>query len=156
MGAVSVDHLEATRRSDLIQLAESSTFGVMLPCSGFHLDDDYADARTFIDAGGALAIASNYNPGSAPTPSMPFTIALACRKLKLTPAEAITCATHNPACLLGLEQEVGSIEVGRRADVQLLDCTDERVEKVFRAAKDSRRLLTDEEIYEVIGEAPAG
>jgi imidazolonepropionase len=126
MGAVSVDHLEATKPADLSLLAESSTFGVVLPCSGFHLDDAFAPARRFVDAGGALAIATNYNPGSAPTPSMPFTIALACRKLRLSPAEAITCATYNPACLLGLEDEIGSIEVGRRADLQLLDCADER------------------------------
>jgi len=126
LGAVSVDHLEATTPGDLEQLADSSTFGVALPCSGFHLDDAYAPARRFIDAGGALAIATNYNPGSAPTPSMPFTIALACRKLRLTPAEAITCATYNPACLLGIEDQTGSIEVGKRADLQLLDGSDER------------------------------
>jgi len=126
MGAVSVDHMEATSPEDLEQLAASSTFGVALPCSGFHLNDGYAPARQFVDAGGALAIATNFNPGSSPTPSMPFTIALSCRRLGLTPAEAITCATHNPAVLLGLQEEVGSIEVGKRADLQLLDCNDER------------------------------
>jgi imidazolonepropionase len=126
MGAVSVDHLERVTPADLRQLAESSTFGVALPCSGFHLDDAYAPARAFIDAGGALAIATNYNPGSAPTPSMPFTIALACRKLGLTVAEAITCATYNPAVLLGIDERVGSIEPGKRADLQLLDTDDER------------------------------
>lgn len=126
MGAVSVDHLETTITDDLELLAESSTFGVMLPCSGFHLGDGYAPARRFVDAGGALALASNYNPGSAPTPSMPFTIALACRALRLTPAEAITCATYNPAVVLGLQDQIGSIEPGKRADVQLLDASDER------------------------------
>ncbi|MHC5113787.1 MAG: imidazolonepropionase [Planctomycetota bacterium] len=126
LGAVSVDHLEATTGEDIVQLANSSTFGVMLPCSGFHLQDKYAPARRFVDEGGALAIATNYNPGSAPTPSMPFTIALACRRLKLSPAEAITCATWNPAVLLGVQDSVGSLEVGKRADLQLLDCSDER------------------------------
>jgi imidazolonepropionase len=126
MGVVSVDHLEATTDEDLELLADSSTFGVALPCSGFHLDDRYARARGFVDAGGALAIASNYNPGSAPTPSVPFTIALACRKLRLTPAEAIAAATYNAACVLGLEGELGSIEPGKRASVQLLDSSDER------------------------------
>jgi len=133
MGAVSVDHLEASTQDDLELLAESSTFGVVLPCCAFHLDDHYAPARQFADAGGALAIATNYNPGSAPTPSMPFIIALACRKLRLTPAEAITCATYNPACVLGMESELGSIEPGKRASVQLLDCTDER-ELAFEVA----------------------
>src|SRR5262245_60194153 len=126
MGAVSVDHLEVITPKDLEQLARSRTIGVMLPASGFHLDGRYAPARPLIDAGGALAIATNYNPGSAPSPSMPFTIALACRKLRLTPAEAITAATFNAACVLGMEYVVGSIEVGKRADLQLLDMTDER------------------------------
>lgn len=126
MGATSVDHLEATTPSDLLQLAHSSTIGVALPCTGFHLDDRYAPARELVDAGGALAIATNYNPGSAPTPSMPFAIALACRMLTLTPAEAITAATYNAACVLKLEGEVGSIAPDMRANVQLLDVEDER------------------------------
>ncbi len=100
--------------------------GVALPGSGFHLDDRYAPARRFIDEGGMLALATNYNPGSSPTMSMPFAIALACRKLRLTPLEAITCSTFNAACVLGLQGEVGSLEVGKRADLQVLDCTDER------------------------------
>ena len=126
MNAISVDHLEATTDDDLHHLAASETIGVALPACGFHLDDRYAPARQFIDAGGALAIATNYNPGSAPTPSMPFVIALACRKLGLTPAEAITASTINPACVLGLQDQLGSIQVGKRADLQLLNYTDER------------------------------
>jgi imidazolonepropionase len=126
MGAVSVDHLEAAAPKDLEHLARSETIGVALPCAGFHLDGKYAPARELIDGGGALAIATNYNPGSAPTPSMPFTIALACRKLRLTVAEAITCATVNAACVLGMQFEAGSIEEGMRADVQVLDTVDER------------------------------
>lgn len=126
LGAVSVDHLEATTPDDLTYLAKSETMGVVLPACGFHLDDRYAPARAFVDAGGALAIATNYNPGSAPTPSMPFVIALACRKLELTPAEAIAAATINAACVLGLQNQLGTIEVGKRADLQLLDAADER------------------------------
>lgn len=126
MGAVSVDHLEAATPKDIEHLARSQTVGVLLPCSGFQLDGRYAPARALIDAGGAVAIASNYNPGSAPSPSMPFTIALACRRLKMTAAEAITACTWNAACVLGLQDRIGSIEVGKRADLQLLDCADER------------------------------
>lgn len=126
MGAVSVDHLEAITPKDLEHLAHSRTMGVMLPCVGFHLDDRYGPGRAFVDAGGALAIATNFNPGSAPTLSMPFVIALACRKLHLTAAEAITASTYNAACVLGLAHLVGSIEVGKRADLQLLDASDER------------------------------
>ena len=126
MGAASVDHLESTMITELKRLAGSDTIGVALPASGFHLDDAFAPGRNLVDFGGALAIATNYNPGSAPTPSMPFTIALACRKLRLTPAEAIVCSTYNAACVLGLESEVGSVEPGKRADLQVLDCADER------------------------------
>jgi imidazolonepropionase len=126
MGARSVDHLEATTPADLECLARSDSIGVVLPACGFHLDDRYAPARQLVDAGGALAIATDYNPGSAPTPSMPFVIALACRKLKLSAAEAIVASTVNAACVLGLQDELGSIETGKRADLQLLDCRDHR------------------------------
>jgi len=126
LGAVSVDHLEATTPKDLEHLAHSKTIGVMLPCAGFHLDGRYAPARALIDAGGAVALATNFNPGSAPTPSMPFVIALACRKLRMTPAEAITASTWNAACALQVQDRVGSLEVGKRADLQLLDSFDER------------------------------
>ncbi|MEE8458503.1 MAG: amidohydrolase family protein, partial [Phycisphaerales bacterium] len=126
MGAVSVDHLEATTPVDLELLAASPTIGVALPASGFQLDDRYMSGRALVDAGGVLAMATNYNPGSAPTPSMAFVIALACRKLGLTPAEAIAAATINAACVLGLQGKVGSIEPSKRADMQLMDFTDER------------------------------
>lgn len=126
LGAISVDHLEASTPADLEALAKSETIGVVLPACGFHLNDRYAPARQFIDAGGALALATNYNPGSAPTPSIPFVIALACRKLGLTPAEAITATTFNAACVLRLQHEVGSLQPGLRADLQMLDGPDER------------------------------
>ena len=126
LGARSVDHLAATTPRDLEYLAASETIGVALPACGFHLDGRYASGRAFIDAGGALAIGTDYNPGSAPCPSMPFVVALACRRLGLTPQEAITAATINAACVLALADEVGSIEVGKSADLQLLHGRDER------------------------------
>lgn len=125
LGALSVDHLEATTPDDLKRLAESETFGVMLPVCGFHLDGRYANGRGFLDRGGKLCIATNYNPGSAPCPSMPFAIALAVRHLKLTAAEAIGAATINPAALLGFTDR-GFIAPGARADLILLRHTDER------------------------------
>jgi imidazolonepropionase len=140
MGADSVDHLEAIVPGDLEHLVHSNTMAVTLPCSGFFLDDRYAPAREIIDSGGALAIATNYNPGSAPSPSMPFSIALACRKLNLTATEAIVATTYNAACVLRLEDEVGSIEPGKRADIQLLDCTDER-ELGYEVASAGPRLV---------------
>jgi imidazolonepropionase len=126
MGAVSVDHLEAIDEADLLPLARSRTIAVLLPCCGFHLDDRYAPARRLVDGGAAVALATNFNPGSAPTPSMPLVLALAVRKLGLTAAEAITAATHNAACVLGMDGRAGSIDAGRRADLQLWDCADER------------------------------
>ncbi|HMN97028.1 MAG TPA: imidazolonepropionase [Phycisphaerales bacterium] len=126
MGAATVDHLEAITASDMQHLARSETIAVLLPVSGFHLDDRYAPARDLIDCGAAVAIATNCNPGSAPSPSMAFAIGLASRKLRMTPAEAIVAATYNAACVLDLQDEVGSIETGKRADLQLLDLRDER------------------------------
>jgi imidazolonepropionase len=126
LGAKSVDHLEATPPDVLGRLARSATTAVLLPASGFHLDDRYADARQLLDAGGKLVLASNYNPGSAPSPSMAFVIALAVRKLELTVAEAIQATTSAPAHLLGLHDR-GRIAPGARADLLLLRHRDERL-----------------------------
>jgi imidazolonepropionase len=125
-GALSVDHLEASIAADLQALAHSETIGVLLPVSGYHLGEGYASGRTLVDLGAAIAIATNFNPGSAPTPSLPFAIHLAVNHCRLTPAEAIMAATFNAACVLGLQDEIGSIEVGKRADLVLLDTVDER------------------------------
>ena len=125
LGALSVDHLEASTREDLEHLAQSETFGVMLPCSGFHTDGRYGDGRRFLDAGGKLVVATNVNPGSAPCSSMPMAVALAVRSLGITAAEAITACTANAAALLGLTDR-GSIAVGKRADLVLLRWRDER------------------------------
>jgi imidazolonepropionase len=128
LSAVSVDHLEASGPGQLTALAQAeNTFGVALPICGLHVDDRYAPARAFIDAAptSKLAIATNFNPGSAPCGSMPMAIALAVRKCGLTPAEAITAATVNPACLLGFNDR-GAIAPGLRADLVLMRHTDER------------------------------
>ena len=126
LGARSVDHLEATTAADLRLLAASPAFGVILPATGFHTDGGFARAREFVDGGGALALATNCNPGSAPTHSVPFAIALACRGCGLTPAEAITAATANAATLLGCDDR-GTIAAGQRADLVLLRHRDERL-----------------------------
>ena len=126
MGARSVDHLEATTPEDVKLIGSSETIAVLLPASGFSLDQRYAPGRALIDAGAAVAIATNYNPGSAPSPSMPMTISLATRRAGLLPAEAIAAATRNAACVLGLDQSHGRIEAGYQADLQVLDSRDER------------------------------
>ncbi len=125
LGALSVDHLEATGPGSLASLARSDTMGVMLPCSGFHVDGRYGDGRAFIDAGGALALATNVNPGSAPCLSMPMAIALAVRNLGITVAEAITASTANAAHLLGYADQ-GALATGQRADLVMLRHRDER------------------------------
>ncbi|HED53049.1 MAG TPA: imidazolonepropionase [Phycisphaerales bacterium] len=123
-GFVSVDHLEATTPEHLSELASSTVYGVMLPMCGLHLDDRYANGRGFVDDGGRLAIATNYNPGSAPCLSMPMVIAFGVRKLGLLPGEAIAASTVWPAELLGFEDR-GRIRVGARADLVLLHGSDE-------------------------------
>jgi imidazolonepropionase len=125
LNARSVDHLEASTKPDLLALAQSRTMGVILPCTGFHTDGRYARGGFFVDSGGGLALATNCNPGTAPTHSMPFAIALAVRFCGLSPAEAIVAATVNAAAVLGFSDR-GTIEPGQRADLVLLRHKDER------------------------------
>jgi imidazolonepropionase len=126
LGALSLDHLEATPDALLARLAQSDCFGVMLPASGFQLDGRYASARRFLDAGGKLVLASNCNPGTAPTSSMPLVIALAVRQLHVTVHEAIKATTSTAASLLGLHDR-GLLQPGKRADLLLLRHRDERL-----------------------------
>ena len=125
LGARSVDHLEASSPADLARLAAARVTGVMLPASGFHTDGRYGDARALLDAGGTLVLASNCNPGSSPTSSIPLVIALARRRLRVTIDEAIAAVTSRAAALLGY-RERGRIAPGLRADAILLRQTDER------------------------------
>lgn len=124
--ALSVDHLEAATPEDLAALAASHTFGVLLPISGFQTNGRYARGRRLVDAGGLVALATDCNPGTAPSHSMPLAIALAVRHCRLTPAEAIAACTVNAAALLGLRDR-GTIAVGQRADLVLLRHRDERM-----------------------------
>lgn len=125
MGARSVDHLEASTDATLAALAASQTFAVGLPVCGFHLDGRYANLKRIVELGGKVCVATNYNPGSAPCPSMPLALALAVRHCGLTPAQAIVAGTLNPALLLGFSDR-GYIARGARADLLLLKHTDER------------------------------
>lgn len=126
--ARSVDHLEHAAPADLKALAASDTFAVFLPASSFHLGNRHARAGAFADSGGLLALASDFGfgPGAAPSPSLPFVIALAVRHAGLTVAEAITATTVNAAAALGLDDR-GVIAPGLRADLVLLRHTDERL-----------------------------
>lgn len=124
--ALSVDGLEAATAADLAAVAESHTFAVLLPVTGFQTNGRYARGGKLADLGGLVAVATNCNPGTAPSHSMPFAIALAVRGCRLTPAEAIAASTVNAAALLGLRDR-GTIAVGQRADLIMLRHRDERM-----------------------------
>jgi imidazolonepropionase len=127
LGAVSVDHLVATPEKDIAILGKSDTVAVALPCTPFGLaEKDYTPAREILEAGGLLAIATDLNPGTAWCESMQFAIALACRYMRLTPAEAIAAATINSAAAISRHHLVGSLEVGKQADLILLKVDDYR------------------------------
>jgi imidazolonepropionase len=127
LGAASADHLVVTSPEDIAALGASGTVAVSLPCTPFGLaEGHYTPARALLDAGAALAIATDINPGTAWCESMQFAIALACRYLKLTPAQAIAAATINAAAAIGKADQIGSLEVGKQADLLILDVDDYR------------------------------
>jgi imidazolonepropionase len=127
LGAASADHLVKTSPEDIRALAASNTVAVALPCTPFGLaDPHYTPAKEILAAGGLLAIASDINPGTAWCESMQFVIALACRYLRLTPAQAIAAATINAATAIQRANRVGSIEPGKQADLLVLSTSDYR------------------------------
>jgi imidazolonepropionase len=127
LGAVSADHLVCTPEEELLALAHSDTIAVSLPGTPFGLaENHFTPARQIIEAGGALALATDLNPGTCYCESMPFIVALACRSMRLTPAEAISAATINAAHALAWGNHVGSLEIGKKADLLILDFTDYR------------------------------
>ncbi len=128
LGAVSADHLAVTPPDEMKALADAGVIAVVLPGTSFGLGHThYANARGLVAAGAAVALATDLNPGTCPCESMPFILALACRSLRLSPAEAVVAATLNAAHAIGRGAEVGSLTVGKRADLLLLDCADYRV-----------------------------
>ena len=127
MGAASADHLVATSSADIVALAASDTVAVALPCTPFGLAEaHYTPAHAILEAGGLLAIASDLNPGTAWCESMQFALALACRYLRLTPAQAIAAATINAAAAIRRADQIGSLEPGKQADLLILNVPDYR------------------------------
>ncbi|MDQ7843495.1 MAG: imidazolonepropionase [Armatimonadota bacterium] len=126
VGAVSADHLLYASDDGLSAMAATGTMAVLLPGTAFFLGLPYARARRMIELGVAVALATDFNPGTSPTWSMPAVIALACVGMKLDPAEAIVAATINAAHAIRMAEEVGSLEVGKAADAVILDLTDYR------------------------------
>ena len=122
VAAVSADHLGAASNAGIKAMAESGVIATLLPGTIFSLGmKSYARARDMIDTGVAVALATDYNPGSCNCDSMQFVITLACLQMKMTPAEAITAATINAAYALELGDKIGSIEVGKQADILVMD-----------------------------------
>lgn len=127
LGATSADHLVATSPEDIRALAASETVAVSLPCTPFGLAErDYSPAQDILAAGGLLAIATDLNPGTAWCGNMQFAIALACRYLRLTPAQAIAAATINAAAAIRRADRIGSLEAGKQADLLILNVDDYR------------------------------
>jgi imidazolonepropionase len=127
VGAVSADHLECTSEQGLRALRDAGVTAVLLPGSVYALGSArYPKARTMIELGLAVVLATDFNPGTSPTASMPMVISLACTQMKMTPAEAITAATINAAYSLDRGGEIGSLEEGKRADFAIHDAADYR------------------------------
>jgi imidazolonepropionase len=147
MNAASIDHLDTISKEEVEILAKSGTVAIITPTVNFNFGSgEFANARNLIDAGCALALSTDYNPGSAPCPSQPMTMAIACRYQKLLPAEALNAATINAAHSIGLGGTHGSIEIGKTADLLILDTSDYRqlayefggniVRSVFKSGRD--------------------
>jgi len=115
--AVSVDHLETMTDNDIALLAKSGTIGTLLPSAAFFLRMPYQPARQLIDAGAAIALATDYNPGSSPSGNMNLLVALSCIQMKMLPEEAINAATMNGAYAMEVQEKAGSISIGKKANL---------------------------------------
>lgn len=146
LGATSIDHLDTISDEEIELLAASETIGVVTPTVNFNFGaTEFADARKLIDAGCAVAVSTDYNPGSAPCPSLPNAMAIACRYQKMLPSEAYTAATINAAFAVASDEKTGSLEAGKQADILVFDTKDYReiayefggnpVEKVIKKGK---------------------
>jgi imidazolonepropionase len=123
----SLDHMDHVSDQDIAALAASDTVVTFVPGANYFLGlDTYPAARKFIDAGVPVALATDYNPGSSPTASMPFVMSLACTHMKMSPAETVAAATINGACALRLQDRKGSIEPGKDADLAVFEVEDYR------------------------------
>lgn len=127
VGAVSADHLDVTTPGERAVLAASETVAVVLPAVNFNLGSNhFADARALVDTGAAVALSTDINPGSAPCPSQPLVMAIAGRYQRLLPAETLNAITINAAYAVGLGNTVGSLEIGKQADMVIVDAPDYR------------------------------
>ena len=119
VGAISADHLLKASDEGIRQMAEKNVIGVLLPGTAFFLMAEYADARKMIDQGVAVALSTDANPGSSPTLSLQFIMNLGCLKMGMTPEEVLVATTINAAHAIGKAEQIGSLEVGKQADVAI-------------------------------------
>ena len=127
LGATTADHLEQTDEQGIVALRKENVQPVLLPGSVYALGSSrYPRAREMIEAGLAVVLATDFNPGSSPTPSMPMVLSLACTQMKMSPAEAITASTVNAAYSLNRGDKIGSLEPGKFANFAIFDCQDYR------------------------------
>lgn len=139
LNTATADHLEHTDASGIAALKAASVQPVLLPGSVYALGSNhYPAAREMIDAGLALVLATDFNPGSSPTPSMPMILSIACAQMRMTPAEALSAATINAAYSLGRGGELGSLEKGKQADFVIHDCEDYRELAYFFGIEQAR------------------
>jgi len=124
LGAVSAEHLIQASDGGIQAMAEAGVIAVLLPATSFYLDKPYARARTMLDSGMAVAVASDFNPGSSPNFNLQFAMTLACLKYGLTPEECLTAITLNAAAALGRAGSIGSLEEGKQADLVIWDAPD--------------------------------
>ena len=123
----SLDHMDFVSDEDISALAKLDTVATLLPAANYFLGlEAFPPARKLIDSGVPVALATDYNPGTAPTPSMPFVLSAACTHMKMSPSEAIVAATYNGACALRLQGRKGSLEPGKDADIAIFDASDYR------------------------------
>ncbi|HEY5173998.1 MAG TPA: imidazolonepropionase [Terriglobales bacterium] len=123
----SLDHLDFISDEDVAALSKLDTVATLLPAANYFLGlESFPPARKLLDAGVAVSLATDYNPGTSPTASMPFVLSVACTHMKMSPAEALVAATYNGACALQLQGRKGSLEPGKDADVAIFDAQDYR------------------------------
>jgi imidazolonepropionase len=155
--AASVDHLERVNASDIRRLAASDTVCTLVPGAVFHLGKHtYAPARALIDAGAIVALATDFNPGTAPSVSMPMALSLACNEMRMTPAEAISAATINGAHALGRADRLGSVETGKQADLAGFELCDYReIPYYFGVNRCRWTLKKGQVIHDAAGQFPS-
>jgi len=145
----SLDHLDHLDDGDISLLAASDTVATLVPGANYFLGlEKYPPARKLIEAGAAVALATDYNPGSSPTTNMPFVLSLACTQMKMSPAEAIAAATINGAWALRLQERKGSIEPGKDADLAVFDVSDYREVPYWVAANRCAQTVLNGELQE--------